>query len=303
MQKEYNYHTKIMGCDFDMTFITTSVEKADNYFIQALNIAKFYEEKFSRFNNDSELSLLNKRKTLEVSDLFMTIYEIAFDLYKRTGKKFNPLAQVSYLGYDKSFEKIKDNINDYQEHIAKYNIDLGSVVVSSNKIILQRFQKLDFAGFLKGYVAQEIALKINNPLGTIINIGGDIYVQNFNINNKKFTIEIVHPNSNSKNVFISIANESVCTSGIYKRKWVNSENKIKHHIVDVSSKDSAQSNILSATIIHKNGAIADAYATVAIILGLEKSLEFLNKQTIDFILIEKNNKIHISRKLKQKICK
>ena len=39
MISEYNYHTRVMGCDFDMTFIAHSTNEADDYFTKAVEIA------------------------------------------------------------------------------------------------------------------------------------------------------------------------------------------------------------------------------------------------------------------------
>ncbi len=295
MLNEYNYHTRVMGCDFDMTFIAESVEKADGYFTEAIKIASFYEDKFSRFNDVSELSYVNKNKSAEISPEFLNIFKIAFELYKKTDGKFNPLLQVSRIGYDQSFEKIIENLNEKNKEIEErenlqYNSKLENITISENCLTLQKDQELDFGGFLKGYVAQEITQKIKSANGMIINIGGDIYVSGKDCEQKKFEIEIVNPHDENKNIKISVENKAICTSGIYKRKWKNN-NENKHHIINSQSKDSAETDIISASVINESGAIADSYATLAITLGSKKAQDFLKKENIEFIIICKNGAI------------
>ncbi len=296
MAKEYNYHTRIMGCDFDMTFIAKTVAQADRYFTQANNIAKSFEKRFSRFDTTSELSFVNKNKSVEVSQEFLEVYWIAYDLYKKTHKRFNPLVKVSCIGYDKTFEKITDcKIDNLDEN--EYNINLDDVVILPHRMVLQDSQNLDFGGFLKGHVAQHIAENINSGYGIIINIGGDMYVRGSGQDGKKFIVEIAHPEDESKNISFSVLNKSLCTSGTYKRTWTSHNGK-KHHILDTQTKDSTRTDIISASVIHKKGAIADAYATLAVILGSQKAKKFFDEQQIDFIFICSSGDIIISDNFK-----
>jgi len=296
MAQEYNYHTRVMGCDFDMTFIAKTTSQADRYFTQAITIAKLYEKKFSRFDNDSELSFVNENKSVEVSQEFLEVYWIAYNLYKKTHKQFNPLVQVSCIGYDRTFEKIT---NCKTEGLGgeRYSINLDEVVILPNRMILQDSQKLDFAGFLKGYVSERIARSIDSKRGIIINIGGDMYVRGYDEMGEKFIVEIAHPQNESKNISFPILNKSLCTSGTYRRAWASHRGK-KHHILDVQTKDSTQTDIISASVIHKKGAVADAYATLAITLGSEKAKIFFTEQQVEFVIICTNGDIMTSNNFK-----
>ncbi len=279
-----------MGCDFDLTFIANSTAQADGYFTQASKMAQKYEKRFSRFDVDSELSILNDKKSLRVSDEFLNVYWVAYRIYKQTQGKFNPLMQVANVGYDKSFEKI-DNDNSSQLENLDYDTNLDNVSIVKNQIILQETQKLDFGGFLKGYVTQKIAHSIKSDGGIIINIGGDMYVRGSDKDKNKFVVEVAHPADESKNISFPIINKSLCTSGVYRRKWTIDKSK-KHHILDINTKDSAQTDVVSASVLHNKGAIADAFATVAVTLGMDRAENFLTKQNgVDFVLIDVNGDI------------
>jgi len=285
-----------MGCDFDMTFIAKTAAQADRYFTQAYNIAKSFEKKFSRFDRNSELSFANKNKSLKVSQEFLEVYWVAYDLYKKTHKQFNPLVQVSCIGYDKTFEKITDCKTD-DLNKSDYNINLDDVVILPHRMILQDSQRLDFGGFLKGYVAQRIAEDINSGYGIIINIGGDMYVRDSGQDGKKFIVEIAHPKDESKNIFFSVLNKALCTSGTYKRTWTSHHGK-KHHILDTKTKDSTRTDIMSASVIHEKGAVADAYATLAVTLGSQKAKKFFDEQQVEFVLVCSNGDIITSDNFK-----
>ncbi len=277
MGKEYNYHAFIMGCDFDMSFMTNSVKQADEYFAKSLIIAREFERRFSRFNAKSELSRLNERKELAVSREFLEVWFMAYNLYQKTKGVFNSLVQVTEIGYDKTFEELEKG--DRVEGNLEYNTDMDEIVVADNKIILQKNQVLDFGGFLKGHVAQVIVQSFSNILGVVVNIGGDIYV-----GGKAFEMEIINPIEKGKNIKIILENESLCTSGVYKRKW-EAGGQSKHHILDVKTKNSTMKEIISASVIDINGGRADAYATMAVAVGVERVKEFFKKNDIAGVLI------------------
>lgn len=277
MEKECNYHSFVMGCDFDMTFIADSVKQSDEYFAKSLVIAQEFEKCFSRFDQRSELSRLNQQKKMEVSQEFLEVWFMAYNLYQETKGIFNPLVQVSEIGYDRTFENI--GRGDRVEGNLEYNIDMDKIEVVGNKIILQKEQVLDFGGFLKGHVAQIIVQSFSNVSGVVVNIGGDIYV-----GGNVFEMEIINPIKDGKNVKVVLENEALCTSGVYKRKW-KTDGQSKHHILDVKTKNSAMKEIISASVIDINGGRADAYATMAVAMGVSKTKMFFEKNNIVGVLI------------------
>lgn len=297
MLSDYNYNTKVMGCNFHLTFVAQNVRDADLYFTQAWEIAQAYESRFSRFREDSELSLLNKQKTMTVSDEFLNIYRIAFQLYKKTKGGFNPLVQVRRIGYNNPFEEIEKTKNIRFKNL-RYDVNMENSMVSGNMFFLGQNQELDFGGLLKGYVAEQIAKRSASKYGMIINIGGDIYVRGKNTKNKNFCFFIHNPLDKDKKISFPLEDASLCTSGTYKRKWKCIDGDV-HHIIDSRSRISVQSDVVSASVIHKDGAVADAFATYAIVLGMERALDFLQSEGIDFVLIDKHGKVKQSNGFKK----
>ena len=297
MPKEFNYHSEVMGCAFDLTFITKSVEKADKCFIKAKEIADFYENKFSRFNSENELSRLNRDKSIQPSPEFLEICRLAIDIHEKTKGSFNSLLQVSKIGYNKSFEDVQKNTTNKLSSLG-YNSNLNEVYLNEKLIRLKPDHELDFGGFLKGYVAEKIASKLRKECnGLVVSIGGDMYTYGLNDKGRRFAIEIINPHNDDKNVNIPMLDSSLCTSGTYKRKW-SIRNQQFHHILDYQTKKSADSDIVSASILHKNGSMADALATTAISLGSKSSISFLSNKDISFVIILDNGDIIKSNDLR-----
>ena len=300
--KEYEYNNKVMGTDLSIAIVDDSQELADNLASEALSEIQAYEKRFSRFLPESELSQLNQRKELIVSKIFIETIIKARELFIETKGIFNPLVQIERLGYDKTFEEIKD-IDTGPINQENYDIDFSTVVIDQNlsKIILNEGQKLDFGGFLKGYLAEKIAKKIKNGyekfesekekiIGVIVNLGGDIHAQGLDVNNQKFIFNIYNPMTDRDEISVKLYNESLATSGTYKRFWQKSGSKV-HHILDASGRHNPKSEIISASIIHEDGGKSDALAKVFLSVGHEKAKQLFEKEKIQFIIIKNNGEI------------
>ena len=288
-----------MGCDFDAVFVTQTVFLADQLFTEAIEIARLYEKNFSRFIDESELSHLNRVKSMNVSKEFLSVYNISYDLYKRTGGIFNPLLQVDRIGYNQTFDNVRD-VKKIFDNTLIYNREMDKITIDGNKIVLSDQHRLDFAGFLKGYVAQKIVENTSGDEGAIINIGGDIYTKCCDKKGQDFVLEIENPYDKKNTIKVSANDKALCTSGTYKRKW-RVDGKEVCHILDQSTKKSVNSDVVSVSVLHKNGAFADAFATCAIVLGAREASKFFAEQDVDFALICKNGDIITSDIFKKKV--
>jgi thiamine biosynthesis lipoprotein len=73
-------------------------------------------------------------------------------------------------------------------------------------------------GFLKGFVAEKMSDILKDFQGSIVNLGGDIFTRGCDEKNEKFIFSIFNPLDEEENFEISLENESISTSGNYKRK-------------------------------------------------------------------------------------
>lgn len=302
---EYEYTGKVMGTDLSIAIITNSKEVSDSLYAESLKKIQNYEKKFSRFLPESELSQLNTNKELIVSPIFMEVFLKAKELFLETNGVFNPLVQIERLGYNKTFDEIKNTeINEIERNIENkrnnegeenYDIDFSKIIVDQNlsKIILSAGQKLDFGGFLKGYLAEKIAKEIKKEKteekkikGVIVNIGGDIHTQGLDTNDKQFIFNIYNPITKQDDISINLYNNSLATSGTYKRFWKSSGETV-HHILDKTGTKNPDSDVISASVINPDGGRADAYAKVFLSLGHKKALN----GKIQFIIIKNNGEI------------
>ena len=143
----------------------------------------------------------------------------------------------------------------------------------------------------KGYAAGKAGdvLKLAGIDNFIINAGGDLFVSG-NKKGKHWISGIKNPEGDLFFKF-NIKNDcAVVTSGGYER-FFNYKGKRYHHIISAKTGYPAE-GLKSVTVISKNPALADAYATSFFILGYDKALEIVKKKKgLDFIMIDADNNI------------
>lgn len=285
--QEFEYSGKAMGTDYHLAVVCPSAKLANEAFAIAKSIIEAYEARFSRFLPESELSRLNENQDQVVSSTFMEVTRKARQLFEETKGVFNPLVQISRFGYDRDFDDLKDD--DFSDE-SPYDIDFSATTIDTDsfRVRLEPGQKLDYGGFLKGYLAELIAKKIEayapDITGVVVNLGGDIHARGLDADAAKFVFYIYNPITQKDDFPITLHNQSLATSGTYKRYWMHSGKKT-HHILDATGVPSGESDIVSASVVCKDGGRAEAYAKVFLLLGPEEGMKLLEAEPFSFLTI------------------
>jgi thiamine biosynthesis lipoprotein len=116
----------------------------------------------------------------------------------------------------------------------------------------------------------------------MIEVGGEIRTRGKNASGKYWKIAIEKPNfdgSRSYQAFIGLKDESIATSGNYRKFKIDMKTGKKYaHTIDPKTGYPAKSDLLSASVISgMDCADVDGYATALMAMGLEKSIIFLKK--------------------------
>lgn len=266
----------------------------ENLFFDELeihNIINSFESIFSRFNEESVISILNKEKKLIVPDIFLKLYNQNLFIYNLTDLYFNPLINIDNIWY----KSLSNNKNINKGSLS--NIDLENVVeINENKLELKKDVSLDFWWSAKWYLVDIITYFIKSKWhkNFFVNFGWDIYISWHKKNNDNYIIWISDPNNiNHDLLSIELSNCSISTSWIYKRKW--KENNTNHHHIINPKTILNNFDILSVSIIWENTFFTDSIATSIISMWFDKWLDFLNKNNIYWIIITDDNKIHLTK--------
>ncbi len=294
MNKEFEWTGHAMGTEYAIAIVCPEAAQAEALSLVARADIEAAEARFSRFLADSELSILNRTKSQIVSQAFFDATAKAYELYQKTDGYFNPLLQIARHGYTENFADMKKD--DRSANVLPYNIDFSKVEMDPKtlRITLKADQALDYGGFLKGYIAQVIADHIHkeNPevSGVVINIGGDICARGVDANGDPFVFAIYNPHTGTSDIEVILDNKSLATSGTYKRNWKRDGKKI-HHILDKTGLHNPASDIVSVSIVHADGALAEAYTKEVLSLSDSEAESFAERTEIGLVMIDRNGTV------------
>ena len=131
-----------------------------------------------------------------------------------------------------------------------------------------------------------------NVKNYMIEVGGEIIAKGKNAAKKPWRIGIDKPIENEEErileAVIKLENAALATSGNYRKFYEKDGVKYSHTINPVTGYP-VRHTLLSATVVTDNCALADAYATAFMVVGLEKSKEILKTNpTLEALLIYTN---------------
>lgn len=176
------------------------------------------------------------------------------------------------------------------KHVDAAIVDSLRAFVGYNKVRINngRVEKddirtsFDFNAVAQGYSVDVVGdfLSSQGIKNYLIDIGGEIKGRGGKPDGSRWAVGIEKPaaDKNSDRVLsavIELENASIATSGNY-RKYFEEDGVRYSHTIDPKTGYPARQTLLSATILSDSTAFADAYATACMVMGLEKSLEFVN---------------------------
>lgn len=293
---EYDYEKRVMGSQANLSIIAADRATADATADTLFAIAEAQEARFSRFRDTSELSILNRDRTLTVSQDFMDALLLGKELYWKTSGVFNPLVDIARLGYDADITVVKGTDRTGSKEGTPYNIDMETIEIDQNSmtVTLQEGQHLDFGGYMKGHTAQKMAEAATGCPGILVNLGGDIYARGLDAEGKPFIFIIDDPVDPNREISFLATNAGIATSGSYKRHWKHAGTPV-FHILDATGMKNPQTELISVTVIAATGAESDAFATTALILGAAKGAQFLDDAGLEYCFITKEGELMFSR--------
>lgn len=242
------------------------------------------DQSLSMFNPNSTISQINSGKSNETDSLLRTIFHIAREVSQATDGAFDitvaPLVNAWGFGFKHGALPDSLQVDSLRQLIGWNRISL------KDNIFFREDPRMiiDLSAVAKGFGSDCVAQMfrkhgINNFM---IEIGGEVVTSGVSPKAKAWRIGVNKPQedststSNELQTILQMNNCAMATSGNYRNFYIDNGRKIAHTI-DPKTGYPVQHSILSSTVIAPTCAIADAYATAFMVLGLEKSLQVLDK--------------------------
>lgn len=165
-------------------------------------------------------------------------------------------------------------------------------------------QQIDFGGIAKGYTGQKLAelFQEYGVSSALVSLGGNIQAIGTKPDGSSWKVGIRDPKGGQQDYIgvLSVENQAVITSGGYER-YFEEDGKTYIHIINPRTGYPADGDLLSVTIVSRDGTLADGMSTALYIMGYEKACQFWRQHREEFnvILVTDDGKIHISENLKE----
>ncbi len=258
----YSTAFKAMGCQINLWLDTeedgTAILSRTPAWVEA------YEAILSRFRPMSELSQLNQHigQPVEVSDTLLTTIRAAVHAAAITEGLYNPLILQALIaaGYDRNFEQIQSTrFSTKGMSVAEWR-DLR---IEEQTVVLPA--PLDLGGVAKGWIAEQIAQRLSLYGTCLVDAGGDLVARG------TWTVGVFNPLTQADVVSVRLTDAAIATSGIDYRRWGHHQ----HHLIHPQTGRPAETDVLTATVIHLRAVKAEAFAKTLILRGGEAGLQWL----------------------------
>ena len=287
-----------MGTDYTISIVNQKNKIVDVQLLQHQVDSLLIEVNniFSNYIDSSEINNINRHlstKSMNISPEMAEVMGTAIMIYELSGGKFDitikPLMDIWGFGedYDTSQFPSDKLIKKTKEYVGFEKLLLkNNTLKKSNKLI-----QIDLNAIAKGWGVDKISEFIHKRGFNryMVEIGGEISVSGKNKYNKNWGIGIPIPEYLQSELYtiINLSNLSVATSGSYNN-FFNFEDVNYSHIIDPESGYPIKHDLVSATVVTKSCAFADAIATTVMVMGFNEGLNWVQTlPNVECLLIGK----------------
>ena len=164
-------------------------------------------------------------------------------------------------------------------------------------LLRQSGQRIDLGGIAKGYAVDELRkrLRRHGVHRALLDLGGTVAALGCGL-----PVGIRDPfrPDGAPMGTLMLEDRIAVTSGVYER-FAYVDGHRYHHIVDPRTGYPSKSGLVSVTLVGEEGAALDAFATAALILGMEKSAPMLAEQGMDAVFVTEQGQVFVTRGLKR----
>ena len=158
-------------------------------------------------------------------------------------------------------------------------------------------QRIDLGGIAKGYAVDELRkrLRRHGVHRALLDLGGTVAALGCGL-----PVGIRDPFRlhGAPMGTLMLEDRIAVTSGVYER-FAYMDGYRYHHVVDPRTGYPSKSGLVSVTLVGENGGALDAFATAALILGMEKSAPMLAEQGMDAVFVTEQGQVFVTRGLKR----
>ena len=241
----------------------------------------------SGYNKGSLLSRLNAGEDLPLDSLFIECFTISKAVWAETDGAFDPSAAPLFDLWGFGFtnkEKVTDRaVDSVRAFVGMDRLRLETREDGTHLVREDPRMRLNFNAVAQGYSCDVVARYLDS-LGCrayLVDIGREIICKGLNESGTAWRIGLDKPTDGNMEegrdlqAILEVSDCGIVTSGNYRKFYIENGQKYAHTI-DPKSGRPVSHNLLSATVVAKDAATADAYATWLMVVGVDKARAILS---------------------------
>jgi thiamine biosynthesis lipoprotein len=258
-------------CDSDLhQAIKAELQKVDN--------------SLSPFNEHSVITAINQNQDVKPDEMFLTVFNKAMEISRETGGAFDitvaPLVNAWGFGFKNGSQPNRQQVDSLRRLIG-----YEKVILKNDRIVKQSPDiMLDCSAIAKGYGSDVVArfLQQQGVKNFMVEIGGEVVTSGVNPQRLPWRIGVTKPTDDTLSIkgeiqsVLNVTDLAMATSGNYRNFYYKGGKKYAHTI-DPQTGYPVQHSLLSATVLAKDCATADAYATSFMVLGIDGAKKVLER--------------------------
>lgn len=235
-------------------------------------------------------------KPVPVSEETRNLMEYALQMADETDGAFNPALYPVIKAW--GFPNREYRILEEKElkRLLAYT-DYREIRLENGTAALPEHMEVDFGAIAKGYAGDLIVefMKAHGIRSGIINLGGNVALIGKNPDGTPWKVGIRSPYGDGTIGVLEAEDCHIITSGGYERYFTGEDGTVYWHILDPKDGRPAESGIISATIIGKEGRLCDALSTAVFVMGREQAEAYWQTHKgFEMILVTENNEVYVT---------
>ena len=243
------------------------------------------DNSLSPFNPHSIITKMNNNEEVQADKLFKDVFRISQQVSEATNGAFDitvaPLVNQWGFGFKEGTPPDQHTIDSLLQFVGfdKVNLSTDGHITKKDPRLM-----LDCSAVAKGYGCDVVAsvLSRHDVVNYMVEIGGEIVTKGINEKRLPWRIGVNRPtedptqSSTELETILNVTDKAMATSGNY-RNFYYKDGKKYAHTIDPKTGRPVQHSLLSATVLADQCAIADAYATAFMVMGIEHAKKLLEK--------------------------
>lgn len=292
-----NFRGTVFGTNYSVSYYCSQGRN-----LQASIDSLFYvfNQSLSYYVPGSLISRINRNETDTMDAYFQAVLERSLEIAQETNGAFDPTVSPLVNAWGFGFDDPKIMTQEVIDSL-KAITGFQHITIYANRVIREiPYIQFDFNAIAKGY-ASDLAGRFLESKGIntyMVEIGGDLVARGLKPDGSPWRIGIEKPAANMLApqewaYLVEMHNRALATSGT-TRKYIEKDGAKFSHTIDPRTGRPVDHNLLSVSVFADDCMSADGFATAFMVMGLEKSIEFVNsRDDLDafFIFSDQNGEL------------